>query len=68
MATDYQTYPTFHDAVAARDALQGWDDAEVGQIYLPDHEDADGEGNVWVLRCSGTEEQGEYLRTDGQVR
>jgi len=64
MTTDHQTYPTEQAAEAARNELRGWPDAAVDQIYLPDHSDADADGNVTVLRCDASR----YLRSDGYVR
>ena len=62
--TDYQTYATAAEALDAIDDMHGWDDPHAVEIYLPDSDDADDDGNVWVVEARG----GVYLRRDGYVR
>lgn len=64
MTTDYQTFRSPAAAEYEISTMRGWPDARPEQIHLPDHPDANGDGDVWVIRC----DESRYLRTDGQVR
>jgi hypothetical protein len=66
MATDYETYTS--GSILAEQIKRmhetGWPKAQSAKIYLPEHEDADGDGNVWVIEA----DPGRYVRRDGFVR
>jgi len=64
--SDYQTYATKREATAAIDKLQGWPNARLDRLYLPDDPNADSRGDVWVIQLSANPLQ--YLRADGYAR
>ena len=60
---DYETFATREAAARIVAMMRGWA-VEIVQLYLPDNENADGDGHAWVIQCDGTL----YLRRDGYVR
>lgn len=62
-----QMYKTIEDANKALDALMGWPDARVEQMHMPGSDDADADGNVYVLCCDPAGD-GRYMQDDGYVR
>ncbi len=58
---DYKTYKTPADAQQALDALIGWPDAKIEELFLPNDPNADADGNAYVLRCADQY----YMGTDG---
>lgn len=67
---DYQTYPTRQAAgtQAAKSRETGWPDAAAILLCLPDDENANPNGNAWVVRCERNGDQGTFIREDGYVR
>ena len=66
---DYQTFRTRADAQAAILTVRGWGwNARATQLYLPENENANKEGNAWVVEFAVGTPDPKYLRTDGYVR
>jgi hypothetical protein len=65
---DYQTYATRKDAVKAIENMSGWN-AKPSQLFIPDDENANKNGNVWVIEITiASHAQPQYMRSDGYVR
>jgi len=59
----YQTFVSEHRAQLELDKLIGWPDARLMQLYLPDDQMADENGNVWVIEAAPEK----YLLADGYI-
>ena len=66
---DYEVFRSRKEAQARIATMAGWQ-AKPVQIYLPDHPDANRNGNIWVIEVDrgGGKGQPMYLRADGFVR
>ena len=60
---DYETFPDREAAANFAAMMRGWA-IEIVQLYLPDDDYADLDGNAWVIQCDGDK----FLRRDGYVR
>ena len=67
---NYKTFKNFEDAENAELSLNahGWPGAERVQMYIPDDDNADDDGNVWIISVPKGTGDRLALRNDGHVR
>lgn len=65
--SDIKTFATRKDAKAEVEKMRGWD-AKVSQIYQPEDENANKNGNVFVIQVKRRTGDPMYMRNDWYVR
>ena len=64
---DYQTYKTKKDALRTMSWMRGWYNLRAEHLHLPEDENANRNGDAWVIAV-GPRERPQYMRRDGFVR